>query len=236
MKFLVLVIIVLSLYLIYRLSFPRQAGKTKRDETPPPPLDGYEAVVKSRFILPDRSNLATSPAQHDDRTKNSEKQDKKPDIFAAGNENPPVAVIKPDEFDEVFSEVNPEDLDIERDENEADENDEPDFDAEEEAEEIRESAGVTEGYAGGFSFDELAEVIREADHQPDAMTKAAVEMLRDFSKTDMFEQLVSSDAGRAARIAAILDRKEQSLAGQDKDAADDSNGKYRDFDIEQYLS
>jgi hypothetical protein len=52
----------------------------------------------------------------------------------------------------------------------------------------------------------------------------------------MFEQLVSGDTGRAARIAAILDRGEQSLAGQREDAADDSDGEYRNFDIGQFLS
>jgi hypothetical protein len=52
----------------------------------------------------------------------------------------------------------------------------------------------------------------------------------------MFEQLVSGDAGRAARIAAILDRGGQSLAGQGEDTADDNDGEYRNFDVGQFLS
>ena len=52
MKFIVLAVIALSLYLIYRLSFSRQAGNRPEDETPPSKLpDGDEAVVKSRFVL-----------------------------------------------------------------------------------------------------------------------------------------------------------------------------------------
>ena len=62
MKLIVFLIIILSLYLIYRLSFPKQAEKRERSETPPPP-DGHEAVIKRRFVLPDQSN----PAQHDER-------------------------------------------------------------------------------------------------------------------------------------------------------------------------
>ena len=234
MKFLILAIIILSLYLIYRLSFPAQAGKPASDKTPPPPSpDSYEAVVKSRFVIYDRSNSA----QHDDRTKESDKQDKKPDIFAAGNDNPPPAVIPPDELDDVFGEdMNPEDLEIERDENETGEDDEPELDADEEVEEIRQSVREIEGYAGGFTFDELVTVIHESDTQPDAMTKAAVETLRDFSGTDMFEQLVSEDAGRAARIAVILDRNENSLASQGENMADNSNNEYNNFDIELFLS
>ena len=72
MKLTVFLIIILSLYLIYRLSFPKQAEKQEKSETPPPP-DAHEAVIKRRFVLPDRSN----PAQHDDRSEDSDKQAKK---------------------------------------------------------------------------------------------------------------------------------------------------------------
>jgi hypothetical protein len=51
----------------------------------------------------------------------------------------------------------------------------------------------------------------------------------------MFEQLVSSDMGRTARIAAILDRNEQSLAEQGEELKDDSKNKYQNFDIGLYL-
>jgi hypothetical protein len=52
MKIIVLAIILLSLYLIYRLSFPGQAGNRPGNEAlPPKPPDGDEAVVKSRKYL-----------------------------------------------------------------------------------------------------------------------------------------------------------------------------------------
>jgi hypothetical protein len=233
MKILALSIIILSLYLIYRLSFSGRTEKTEERKTPSSPSpDSHEPVVKSRFVLPDRSN----PAQHDDRTKNSDRQDEKPPIFAAGNDNPPPAVIPPDELDDVFGEdVNPQDLDIERDENETGEGDGLDLDADEEAEEIRQSVGDIEGYAGGFTYDELATVIHEADKQPETMTNAAVEILRNLSQTDIFEQIVSGNAGKYARITAILDRNEKILAGQREDATDDSDNEFSDFDIGQFL-
>jgi hypothetical protein len=206
MKFLVLAVILFSLYLIYRLSFPRQAGNSPGNETPPPKLpDGDEAVVKSRFVLPVQSNSA----QHDDRKQESDKQEENALTFAAGNEKKD-AVIPPEELGEVFGEnVNPDELDIEPDVSETDSDDE--LDADEEAEEIRQSAGEIEGYAEGFTYDELATVIHEPD-KPEAMAKATVETLRNLSQTDMFEKLVSGDTDRAARIASILDRSEQSLA------------------------
>jgi hypothetical protein len=230
MKFIVLAVILLSLYLIYRLSFSRQAGNRPGNETPPSkPPDGYEAVVKSRFVLPDRSNLT----QHADRKQESDKQEENASIFAAGNEKSNT-VIPPEELGGVFAEdAGPNDLDIEPDANETDNDDE--LDAEEEAEEIRQSAGEIEGYAEGFTYDELATIIHEAD-KPEAMAKATVETLRDLSQTDMFEQLVSGNAGRASRIAAVLNRSEQSLASRGEDAADDRDDEYKDFDIGQFLS
>jgi hypothetical protein len=233
MKILVLSIIVLSLYLIYRLSFSGRTEKTgERKTLSSSSPDRYEAVVKSRFVLPDRSN----PAQHNDRMKNPDRQDENPPIFAAGNDNPPPAVIPPDELDDVFGEdVNPQDLDIERDENETDESDDSDLNADEEAEELRKSVGDIEGYAGGFTYDELATVIHEAGKQPEAMTNAAVQTLRNLSQTDMFEQIVSGNAGKYARIAAVLDRNEKILAEQGEDATDDSDNEFSDFDIGQFL-
>jgi hypothetical protein len=140
-------------------------------------------------------------------------------------------------LDEVFGEdMNPEDLDIERDENETSEDDISDLDADEEAEEIRQSVGEIEGYADGFTYDELETVIHETDKQPDAITKFSVEKLRSLSGTDMFEELVSGNIGRASRIAAILDQSEQSLAEQNENTEEGSDSEYRNFDIEQYLS
>jgi hypothetical protein len=224
MKLVVFLIILLSLYLIYRLSFPKQAEKSEKTETPPLP-DGHEAVVKRRFVLPDRSN----PAQHDDRSKDSDKQAEKAIIFAPGNENPATGIIPPEELGEVFGEdVNPDDLDI----------DETDEDGEEMPEEDEDDSELNGNvaYADGCTIDEMTEAVKTADKPESEQSPEAVKTLYSLSKTDMFEQMVSGDAGRAERIAVILDRGEQSLAGQREDTADDSDSEYRDFDVEQFLS
>jgi hypothetical protein len=226
MKLFVLAIILFCLYLIYRLSFPKQTKNGQGNEPKlPEAVNEDEAVLKNRFVLGFQRQPLPTPATPE----NSDKQEENALTFAAGNEKPD-AVIPPEELDKVFAEdVNPDDLDIEPDASEKDNDDELD------AEEIRQSAGEIEGYAEGFTYDELATVIHEADN-PEAMAKATVETLRDLSQTDMFEQLVSSDAGRATRIAAVLDRSEQSLASRDEEAADDKDNEYKDFDMMQYLS
>jgi len=195
MKLFVLSIILLSLYLIYRLSFPKQSNNRHGSETFPfKPAEDYEAVIKNRFVLPAQSNAT----KHEDKKENPDKQDEKANIFASGNDNPKMAVIPADDLDEVFGEdINPEELDIEPEENETE------WDADEEEEEIRQSMGKMEGYAEGFTYDE-------------------------------FEKLVSSDQGKALRIASILDRSELSLS-QDSYRTDDTNPEYEKFDIGQFL-
>ena len=221
MKIVVFLIIILSLYLIYRLSFPSQAGKREKSETSPPP-DGDEAVVKRRFVLPDQSN----PAQHDDRSEDSDKQAEKALIFVPENEILDAGVIPPEALGEVFGEdVNPEELDI----------DETDGDGEEEPEEDDAELNGNMAYADGCTIDEMTEAVKTADKPESEQSPEAVKTLRDLSKTDMFEQLVSGDTGRAARIAAILDRRERE---QGTETVEDSDGDdaYKDFDIGNYIN
>jgi hypothetical protein len=227
MKLLVFLIIVLSLYLIYRLSFPGQAGKREKVETPPP-SDGDEAVVKRRFVLPDRSN----PAQRDDRSEDSDKQAEKAVIFAPGNENPAAGVIPPEELGEVFGEdVNPDDLDID----ETDEDGEEEPEGDEDDAELRRTMNGNVAYADGCTIDEMTEAVKTADRPESEQSPKAVKTLRDLSKTDMFEQLVSGDAGRSARIAAILDRREREQGTETVEDGDNDDA-YKDFDIGNYIS
>jgi hypothetical protein len=153
MKLTVFLIIVLSLYLIYRLSFPKQVGKREESETSPP-QDGDEAVVKRRFVLPDRSN----PTQHDDRKEDSDKQDEKSVTFAPGNDNPTTGVIPPEALGEVFGEdVNPEDLDI--DETDEDGEDIPKEDGDEDDAELLWTMNGNVAYADGCTIDEMTEAV-----------------------------------------------------------------------------
>jgi len=183
MELLVLLIILFCLYLIYCLSFPPQTGKPQHDETiPAKQPDGYEAVVKNRFVLSDQSNSE----KRDDSSEKSDKQEEKANIFADGNRNFDTSVIPPDELDEVFGEkTNPEDLDIEPDENEQ-END-VEIDAEEEAEEIRQVLGDIEGYAEGFSYDEFEKIV----------SSDAGRTLRIASLLDRSERSIAQDTERA---------------------------------------
>lgn len=157
----VLLLMLVSLVLLYRIAFSKPA---KRDTPPLPPPDAYEAVTKSRFVLPNRS----SSAQYDDRPEVFDGEAGKPDTFAAGNERKD-AVIPPDELDEVFGEsADPDDLEIERDENESDGSE--GLDSGEELEAIEEVHGLTAAEAadcaGGFTYDELTTALRQRNSRP----------------------------------------------------------------------
>jgi hypothetical protein len=193
---------------------------------PPKPPDGDEAVVKSRFVLPDRSNST----QHADRKQESDRQEENASIFAAGNEKTD-AIIPPEKLDEVFDEEpDPEDLDIEPDDE--DETDSPDLDGEEEDEEIRQTLGRDAEPANGFSVEEMEEAAKAVDNPSDE--KAAI--LFKVEKTDMFEKLVSGDDGKAARITAIIERHIRSLNPEVENEENNSNSDLEKFDIMDFLS
>jgi hypothetical protein len=225
MRPLALVIMLIALYLLCRIALPKHKDAKQGNVTPQPKndFDASDLVVKSRFVLPNRSQpqpTRTTPAK-------SDFQEEKPYIFAAGNENRN-SVIPNEKLDEVFGEdVNPEDLDIEPDENEK--SDEP-KEADEEAEEMRQMLGGETGLAVGWSIEELTEVAEAINHPTDEKA----DILLRAEKTDMFERLVSGDAGKAAKITAVIDRYVRSQTPEVENEASDSE--WNDFDIRNVLS
>jgi cell division septum initiation protein DivIVA len=116
------------------------------------------------------------------------------------------------------------------------ETDEPD--AEEEAEELRQVLkGDTES-AGGFTYEEIAQAIGAADNPADEKAQAAAgKVFYTLEKTDLFEQLISSDGGRAARINAVLERYTGSIIPQAQETEDkEQDTEYRNFDMTAFLS
>jgi hypothetical protein len=223
MKAFAVIVILTALYLLYRIAFPpKQTGRpqgAEPSESKPP--EASNVVGKSRFVRANCGQPAPTPAT----PLKTEKSAEKPVIFAAGNEKC-ATVIPSGELSEVFgetSEPDPEDLDIPPDDD-PDETGEPDL--EEESEDLRPAPGREAEVAGGFTFDELTEAVASENHP---------EVLYGIAKTDMFEQLVSGDSVRAARISAVLDRYEQSFATEDAET-EDSESEYGSFNIADFLS
>ena len=223
MKLFVIMIMLTALYLLYRIAFPKSPeAKTGSDIPPDRETDADDCVKKSRYVSACRRQPQPTPAMD----VNSDCQVEKPSIFASRNEKTD-AVIPPGKLGEVFGEdPGPEDLDIEPD----DENETGSPDGEEESEELRQTLGGDVEPAGGFSVEEMEEAARAVD-KPSGRNAA---ILFRVEKTDLFEQLVSGDEGKAARIKALIDSHIRSLNLEVEN--EERNSDPEDFDMMEFLS
>ncbi|MDR3262133.1 MAG: hypothetical protein LBT78_09930 [Tannerella sp.] len=226
MKTFVVTVMLVALYLLYRIAFSGQAETEKGHDIPvKKETDTDAVVVKSRFVRGNRRQPQPTPAT----AEKSENQTEKPRIFAAGNESR-AAVIPSEKLDEVFgSEVNPDDLDIPPD----DETDGPD--ADDEAEELRQTLGKDAEPANGFTWEEMAQAVETVNSPPEGTANEAARILSGLEKTDMFEQMIAGDEGKALRIKAVIERHVQSLLPEDA-REDNDNDEYGDFNIAGFLS
>jgi hypothetical protein len=227
MKTFAIAVLLIALYFLYRIAFPKPpAAKTDGDSPPDRETDTDDGVKKSRYVSGFRRQPQPTPATG----VNSDNQEENASIFAAGNEKTD-AVIPPGKLDEVFGEdPDPEDLDIEPDDEE--ETDSPDLDGEEEAEELRQTLGRDAEPANGFSVEEMEEAAKAVDNPSDE--KAAI--LFRVEKTDMFEKLVSGDEGKSARITAIIERHIRSLNPEVENEENDNSSDLEKFNITDFLS
>jgi hypothetical protein len=222
MKAFVLIIMFVALFMLYRIAFPKQTEVKKGNDAPRKgEIDMSEVVVKNRFVRP----VQSQPQPTHTAIENSEYQEEKPSIFAAGNGKD--AVVPPEKLDVIFEDFNPDDLEILPDEN--DQPDELETDLEEEAEDLRQTLGRDVVAAEGMTIEEMTETVAAIDNPTDE--KAG--LLFKVEKTDMFEQLVSGDEGKAARIKAIIDRFTQIAFPETE--SEISGTDYDDFDLERFL-
>jgi hypothetical protein len=230
MKLFAATVMLVALFLLYRIAYPPKPAATKKGDDIPEKkeIDADEVVGKSHFVRPPDSHPQTTPAT----VLNPEKQDEKAYIFAPENGKTD-AVIPFDRLDEIFGDEQPDedDLDIspddEPDENEPDE-DMPD--ADEEAEELRQALGQETEFADGFSIEEMETATKAID----TPTDENAEILYRVENTDMFEKLVSGDEGKRQQITAVINRHIQSLFPE---VANESNdNEYSNFNIADFLS
>ncbi|OAV74533.1 hypothetical protein Barb7_01957 [Bacteroidales bacterium Barb7] len=229
MKLLAVTAIIIALYLMYRMAFPKQP-ETKEDNDYPPEKepDTDDVVGKSHFVLGNQRQPKPTPA----KPEKSENQAEKPDTFASENKKSD-AVIPSEELDEVFSKL-PEPMDMDYPlERETDE--EPDIDTEEEAEELRQTLGKDAEVASGFTYEEMEQAVDAVNHSSEETEAEVGRVLSGLEKTDMFEQLVSGDVGREARIKSAIDRHVQSILPEET-LEENNNKEYGDFNIADFLS
>jgi hypothetical protein len=227
MKVLIIIILLFFQYFLYRVAFPKKPKPKQDNDTPRKrERDISGVVVKSRFVRPDYGQTSKTPVA----SLPTELQESKPAVFDAGNGKKD-AVIPPEKIDEIFAEdPDPDDLEIEPDDNELDE---PDL--EDESEDLLQASGGDAEMADGLTIEEMTETI-EAINVPSDENAG---LLYRVEKTDMFEQLVSCDEGKAARIRAIIDRYVQSQQPQVEtevsSGENTGNNEWENFDVLSFL-
>jgi len=205
MKLLALIIMLVALFLMYRIAYPKQANTEKDSVMPDEKPKSLPGVMgKSRFVLPDRSKPLQTPATVLETEKGVEKEF----TFAAETAEKRSAVIPAEQLDEVFDgDSNVEFMSIPLEVENEDEEDENEIDFEaEEAEEIRQALGHEAIFADGIDYDDLQTVVKVVKEQPDEVSEETGRTLVALENTDMFELLVSGDKGKENWIKSIVER------------------------------
>lgn len=206
----VLYLVFLACYLVWERSVKRKRNAVKKTEFNPfksPPKE--DIIGKSGFDLRHSLPQATTLIE-------SEKREENTITFAPGNvkeetQNIPT-VIPPSELDRVFSSGQEADnsggidlvIDNKPEGEESDDNE--DYVDTEESEEAGEPAGVS--MATGVDFDDLSGMVKTVEN-PAAATpeerEEAGRVMTEIRKTDMFEQVVSSEPKKKITAGKLMD-------------------------------
>jgi hypothetical protein len=231
MKLLAIIIMLAALFLLYRIAFPKQTDIKKDGDVPIEKQKPVADVMgKSRFVLPDRSKPLQTPAT----SLITEKQEEKEDIFAAATGEKPSAAIPPENLDTVFEdEPDPETLSIPLDETD---DDETDYEAEEETEELNRTLGHEAIQAEGIDYDKLQAAVKVVREQSGEVSEETVGTIAELQNTDMFERLVSGNEGKMNWIKSVVERHIQIMMPGTEDETSDTDYDYGDFESADYLS
>ena len=225
-----------ALYLLYRIAFPKQSGTAKSGDVPEKEEAATLHVMgKSRFVLSDQSKPLQTTAIQDD----IEKCEEKPYIFAAETEEQRSAVIPADELDEVFDDGNLKIMSIPLDdsniENDVDEDSDIDYEAEEAGETGRTEEGHEAMYADGYDFDDLQTVVQTVREQPETVDEQTGKTLAALEHTELLTLLAEGEDGKVNWIKAIIDRHIQNTMPE-METEDSVTADYGDFEIADFLS
>ena len=213
MKLFAMLAIVVALYFLYRLAFPKKTELPKSNENIPKKRNDETSIVgQSRVVLGYRSQPPPTPAT----ASKSDNSEEKADTFAEENASEPMDIDVPAEY-----------------ENESEEPGNEDVDTNEEAEELRQTLGSEAELAAGFSYEEM-DLAVEAVSQPESENEAeAAEVLYRLEHTECVEQLAAVSPEKALRIKSLISLHVQSIELTDEENRIEDTS---DFNIADFLS
>jgi len=213
MKLFAMLSIIVALYFLYRLAFPKKTESPKSNESLLKKRTDEKSIVgQSRVVLGSRSQPPPTPAT----PSKSDNSEEKAETFAADNPPETMNIDVPAEY-----------------ENESEEPENDEVDADEEAEELRQTLGSEAELAAGFSYEEM-DLAVDAVNQPESENEAeAAEVLYRLEHTECVEQLAAVSPEKALRIKSLISLHVQSIEPADEEnRIEDTSG----FNIADFLS
>lgn len=198
--------------ILYLIREPMQ--KRKKNAAKKPAFNPFRAAPKEDIIGKSKFDIRQSRTEATTLI-NSKKEKENASIFVEKEEKKTSVAIPLDKLDEVFSNDNLSD----KDSNEINleiENTPPEFEPDNDSEEIDETESEeedTEGRAGvsmalGLDFNNLASMVRTVETPDNATSEEKEEagrVLVEIRKTDMFEQVVSGEPKKKVVVSSLMD-------------------------------
>ena len=198
-------IIIVCLAALFLLLFRKK--KPKEDITPSKTKLHFDGDVMGKTTV-----VLRQVQTNEDMRGQVLKPNENPDNFATDDENEPLEISVPLEYET--------------------ENSEDDFD--EEAEELHQATGGETSLASGASFEDLEhsyDVICERKTSEDDERKAA-ETIRSEGGTDIFKQMVAQVPQGVERVTSILDKH---FPIQSESVEPSNDNEFNDFDVSSIL-
>lgn len=203
MKTILILVMLLALYLLYRIAFPKSIKKPK----PTPVLsrqkiNGKEIIGQSRVVLSFQRQAVPVAAKTCETVSSHENADS----FVPESESGMMDISVPLEHQ--------------------DEPEEPEIDPEEEAEELRQLMGNDPEQASGFTFEELEQTVQEMNH-PSGNDRQVAKVIYRLRDTDCISQLAALSPEKAERIKSLISlyvNEVESKTGNEKPDQPDITG------------
>jgi hypothetical protein len=206
MKTFLVAVILLALYLLSRIAFPKPAEKQKiAPGLFRPKVNEKEVIGQSRVVLSFQRQAVPVTA----KTCEPASSDKNTDSFVPENDSGLMDISVPLEHGK--------------------ENEESEIDPEEEAEELRQLTGSESEMAGGFTFEELEQTVSEVNH-PSKNDRQVAKVLYRIQDTDCITQLAAVSPEKAERIKSLINlhvnevESKTGMTGEEKQDQPDING------------
>ena len=194
MEHLAILIMLVAVFLLYRIAYPKQSVEKKGEnaslkKSKPIP----DVMGKSRTVLFPPKQPVSTPVVSQIAEKEKEREKKFP------------AVIPVEQLDKVFADNQNDDVDFDIEVDDDDNDDSIDIDTEE-VEKLQQGGEVA--YADGVTFNDLQTVTKVINEQPKVkeVSNEIVHVIKSLKNTELFDLLVADNENKQSWVRAVVER------------------------------